>query len=92
MKRTGTLSMSLSPRRLRTPHILLLVVVLIILLVYIPYWPVVTESSFANERGSSNGGHVWREDGLVETNMQGPHPIMELMEKAENRWKEMHLR
>ncbi|KAH6908162.1 glycosyl transferase family 90-domain-containing protein [Coprinopsis sp. MPI-PUGE-AT-0042] len=31
--------------------------------------------------------HTYRSDGLLEVNPEGPHPIFELMERAERRWK-----
>ncbi|EAU89351.1 Cap3p [Coprinopsis cinerea okayama7 len=31
--------------------------------------------------------HFYRDDGLLEVNPDGPHPIFELMEQAEQRWK-----
>lgn len=31
--------------------------------------------------------HKYRDDGLVEVNLHGPHPIYELVQKAEKDWK-----
>jgi len=47
-----------------------------------------------NEKGwsSKQGGHAAhfvRGDGLLEVNMEGRHPILELVEEGERRWKEM---
>jgi hypothetical protein len=36
---------------------------------------------------SAPAAHTYRSDGLLEVNPDGPHPIFELMEKAERRWK-----
>ena len=31
--------------------------------------------------------HTYRNDGLLEVNPEGPHPIFELIQRAEKRWK-----
>ncbi|TFK26212.1 hypothetical protein FA15DRAFT_667705 [Coprinopsis marcescibilis] len=36
----------------------------------------------------SNAKHFYRADGLLEVNSQGPHPIFELVEQAEQQWRE----
>ncbi|KIK57378.1 glycosyltransferase family 90 protein [Collybiopsis luxurians FD-317 M1] len=36
----------------------------------------------------ARGRHVFRQDGLVQVNPQGSHPIFELMDRAEREWSE----
>ena len=42
--------------------------------------------------GNSNGlpDHDWRDDGLLSVNLDGAHPIYELVQRAEKRWAEKH--
>lgn len=42
----------------------------------------------AHKHGHKLGTHYFREDGLVEVNPLGRHPIYDLMQIAERRWKE----
>ena len=36
--------------------------------------------------------HAIRQDGLLETNMAGRHPLLDLIEDGERRWDEMNAR
>lgn len=36
--------------------------------------------------------HTLRQDGLLEVNITGRHPLWELIEDAEKRWDELHAR
>jgi hypothetical protein len=38
----------------------------------------------------AKGRHIFRPNGLVEVNPRGPHPIFELIQRAEKEWKEKH--
>lgn len=57
--------------------------------------PVTEETALDFERGQPPkkenehplGQHIYRSDGLVEVNPDGPHPIFELTKKAEIAWK-----
>lgn len=50
--------------------------------------PLPDETVQAHPAGDSDPTyHVYRKDGLLETNANGPHPIFELMDKAEAKWK-----
>lgn len=50
--------------------------------------PVISYISTGNLRGM----HPVRQDGLLEVNTAGRHPLLDLIEDAERRWDEMHAR
>ena len=55
--------------------------------------PVVATSEIQSESAEPKrplpptGAHLFRDDGLVEVNPDGPHPIFELLKRAEKDWK-----
>lgn len=44
----------------------------------------------AVDYSTNSSRHLYREDGLLETNPDGPHPILELIEQAQKRWDAKH--
>lgn len=50
------------------------------------------DSNFDREFDSVLGRHLYREDGLLEVNYNGSHPMLELIERAEEEWRNKHAR
>lgn len=60
-----------------------------VLLQYVPTFPTPTLSPPVRK---ILGKHRFRPDGLVEVNLEGPHPIYELISRAEQEWEAKHAR
>ena len=91
------------PRSRRFSFCLLLIVVFVLLLFHPfsePEFRLEDDNHFALDTDESNsvtewpktqpilGKHKFRPDGLLEVNMEGAHPIFELISRAEKEWEE----
>ncbi|PPQ99419.1 hypothetical protein CVT24_005406 [Panaeolus cyanescens] len=59
------------------------------------HYPVDEEMQLETDHADINGvldTHIYRHDGLLEVNPDGPHPIYELTRRSEKQWAEKHRR
>ncbi|KAJ7591707.1 glycosyltransferase family 90 protein [Mycena floridula] len=87
--------------RLRSGHYYKRILLALVVLLSAAAWYTSFEFPFLDYDGSEDlderlsppstnrplGKHHYREDGLLEVNPSGPHPIFELMKDAEDKWK-----